>query len=228
MMAIGPVFGEHRTGLGAYDTCPIRSLTQEDPIGLAGGLNLYGFANGDPVNFRDPFGLCPRITYAYNRQTGKYDATIALNLVFKSGSPADQTAVHNNIQKFWAGVHGTYNVTVNLNDSSAPTYEVEILQQQGQPHGEGRSWPVGRGGYIKLWSPSGTASGAGSQLIAHEFGHAAGIDYHDDKFSSSVMHNPPGSVVDAGTVGAIIEGRCNEKRIDDEEDEAKAGVTILK
>ncbi|MGH7459981.1 MAG: RHS repeat-associated core domain-containing protein [Longimicrobiales bacterium] len=32
-------------------------FTQEDPIGLAGGLNLYGFANGDPVNFSDPFGL---------------------------------------------------------------------------------------------------------------------------------------------------------------------------
>lgn len=34
-------------------------FTQEDPIGLAGGLNLYGFANGDPVNFGDPFGLTP-------------------------------------------------------------------------------------------------------------------------------------------------------------------------
>jgi hypothetical protein len=32
-------------------------FTQEDPIGLAGGLNLYGFANGDPVNFSDPYGL---------------------------------------------------------------------------------------------------------------------------------------------------------------------------
>jgi uncharacterized protein RhaS with RHS repeats len=32
-------------------------FTQEDPIGLAGGLNLYGYANGDPINFRDPFGL---------------------------------------------------------------------------------------------------------------------------------------------------------------------------
>jgi len=29
------------------------------PIGLAGGLNLYGFAGGDPVNVSDPFGLCP-------------------------------------------------------------------------------------------------------------------------------------------------------------------------
>ena len=34
-------------------------FTQEDPIGLAGGYNLYGFANSDPVNYSDPFGLCP-------------------------------------------------------------------------------------------------------------------------------------------------------------------------
>jgi hypothetical protein len=32
-------------------------FTQPDPIGLAGGLNLYGYAGGDPVNFSDPFGL---------------------------------------------------------------------------------------------------------------------------------------------------------------------------
>ena len=41
-----------------YDPATSR-FTQEDPIGLAGGLNLYGFASGDPVNFSDPFGLCP-------------------------------------------------------------------------------------------------------------------------------------------------------------------------
>ena len=34
-------------------------FTQEDPIGLAGGMNLYGFAAGDPVSYSDPFGLCP-------------------------------------------------------------------------------------------------------------------------------------------------------------------------
>ncbi|PYO69990.1 MAG: hypothetical protein DMD71_03280 [Gemmatimonadetes bacterium] len=34
-------------------------FTQEDPIGLAGGMNLYGFAGGDPLSFSDPFGLCP-------------------------------------------------------------------------------------------------------------------------------------------------------------------------
>ena len=40
-----------------YDAATGR-FTQEDPIGLAGGMNLYGFAGGDPVNFSDPFGLC--------------------------------------------------------------------------------------------------------------------------------------------------------------------------
>jgi len=41
-----------------YDPASGR-FTQEDPIGLAGGFNLYGFAGADPVNFSDPFGLCP-------------------------------------------------------------------------------------------------------------------------------------------------------------------------
>ena len=46
-------------------------FTQEDPIGIAGGMNQYGFASGDPVNFSDPFGLCPtkrrcrRYTFAH-------------------------------------------------------------------------------------------------------------------------------------------------------------------
>jgi RHS repeat-associated protein len=33
-------------------------FTQADPIGIAGGMNAFGFAGGDPVNFSDPFGLC--------------------------------------------------------------------------------------------------------------------------------------------------------------------------
>jgi RHS repeat-associated protein len=32
-------------------------FTQPDPIGLAGGLNSYGFAGGDPVSYSDPYGL---------------------------------------------------------------------------------------------------------------------------------------------------------------------------
>ena len=36
-------------------------FSQEDPVGLAGGLNTYGFAAGDPVSYSDPFGLDCRV-----------------------------------------------------------------------------------------------------------------------------------------------------------------------
>ncbi len=61
----GEVIGGQTDGSGYkymrnryYDSRSGR-FTQEDPIGLAGGLNSYGFAKGDPVGFSDPFGLCP-------------------------------------------------------------------------------------------------------------------------------------------------------------------------
>ncbi len=49
-------------------------FTQEDPIGLAGGINLYGFADGDPVGYSDPYGLAPLDDFYYNtrgQQTGR-------------------------------------------------------------------------------------------------------------------------------------------------------------
>lgn len=41
-----------------YDPQTSRFLTQ-DPIGLAGGVNLYAYAGGNPVGSSDPFGLEP-------------------------------------------------------------------------------------------------------------------------------------------------------------------------
>jgi YD repeat-containing protein len=40
-----------------YDQATGR-FTQEDPAGLAGGVNLYQYSGNSPPNFTDPFGLC--------------------------------------------------------------------------------------------------------------------------------------------------------------------------
>jgi RHS repeat-associated protein len=50
-----PAFSVFRNRL--YDPGTGR-WTQEDPIGVAGGLNLYQFNGNNPANYTDPFGLC--------------------------------------------------------------------------------------------------------------------------------------------------------------------------
>jgi len=39
-----------------YYSATFQRFISEDPIGIAGGINLYGYTGNNPVSFRDPFG----------------------------------------------------------------------------------------------------------------------------------------------------------------------------
>jgi RHS repeat-associated protein len=203
----GDAAGTHYRRNRLYDPATGR-FTQEDPIGLAGGVNLYGFATGDPVNFTDPFGVCPNVKERYNPKTGMNDVTFGLQLKFAAGtSAADQTAVRNAIVKHWAGVRGTLNVIIDFTDASAQ-YDVSIVQKPAGVPSEGVSnrYRGGRlGATMMLADPSGHATHMPSALIGHEFGHASGMGWHDYQSPNSIMYgSPPGSVTDVKHIGNII------------------------
>ncbi len=54
--------GLHYNWYRYYDPKTGRYLTP-DPIGLAGGVNLYGYCLGDPVNLEDAEGLSAAIPF---------------------------------------------------------------------------------------------------------------------------------------------------------------------
>jgi RHS repeat-associated protein len=77
-------------------------FTQQDPIGLAGGLNLYGFAQGDPINFEDPFGLCtpwPDCTLQaaanWGAQRGGPLGTVVLNGAAAANAAAEALSIND-------------------------------------------------------------------------------------------------------------------------------------
>lgn len=70
-------------------------FTQEDPIGFAGGMNLYGFGSGDAVNYSDPSGLCPWCV------VGAVVGAAAGAAIYHFTTPADQRTLGGYLK--WAG-----------------------------------------------------------------------------------------------------------------------------
>ena len=80
-----------------YDPMTQRFLS-EDPSGFSAGPNLYAYVEGDPVSFRDPFGLQGKPDWTEIMKNiwnvGPYDAARAKQLADQSYSDAVKTKLY--------------------------------------------------------------------------------------------------------------------------------------
>jgi RHS repeat-associated protein len=72
------IFRWYRSGWGRY--------TQADPIGLSGGLNLFGYAGARPTRFIDPTGLVRVSCCGENLQRAIDNARLRMQLLETTGS----------------------------------------------------------------------------------------------------------------------------------------------
>lgn len=108
------IFRWSRAGWGRY--------TLADPIGIRGGINLYAYVNGNPVNAIDPYGLfvqlvCRRVAAADENRLGRSvinwfeplhcRVRVKCPCDVESGSGFDETYVRENVNPNSSGIYDT-------------------------------------------------------------------------------------------------------------------------
>lgn len=90
--------------------------TQEDPAGVAGGVNLYQYVGNDPVSFTDPFGLCkesgPKCPSMLQQAWNAFST--AVNKFFGKGSQEVANAVSKGAESSVANVVANTDISARV------------------------------------------------------------------------------------------------------------------
>jgi peptidoglycan LD-endopeptidase CwlK len=104
------------------------------PIGLAGGgLNLSGYADGDPINKSDPLGLCPMCEVAAT-------ATVTA-LASKAIDPANERRIASMDESVQASARLFVNLSAASGNPVRVTEGFRSFERQDELYAQGRTTP---------------------------------------------------------------------------------------
>ena len=170
-------------------------FTQPDPIGIAGGLNVYGFAAGDPVTYNDPFGLWIEFRTEQARELWN-----ELHRRVNAGLRSDDRRVR-------AAARHLRDVMNDAANDREYRYELDV-RDFDQP-GAGSEKAMGSHHYISVNTRAPGTPAMSWIVLAHELGGAQGFRRGDPAHNGGWMR--PGPAIRAEDAARVIAG-CRRRR----------------